>query len=73
MLFGISSAPEIFQRRMHELVEGLTGVEVVADNFVVVGQGSTSEVAAQDHEENLKAVLARCKDGELNSMLTRSN
>jgi len=43
--------------------KGLTGVEVVADDLVVVvGWGSTSEVAAQDHDKNLKAVLARCKD-----------
>ena len=27
MPFGISSAPEVFQRRIHELVEGLRGVD----------------------------------------------
>ena len=32
MPFGISSAPEVFQRRMHELIEGLQGVEVIADD-----------------------------------------
>ena len=26
MPFGISSAPEVFQRRMHELIEGLWGL-----------------------------------------------
>ena len=44
---------------MHELVEGLT---VVADDFVVVGRGSTSEVAAQDHNKNLEGLLVRCRD-----------
>lgn len=39
--FGISSAPEVFQRKMHELVEGLSGIEVVADDFIVVGCGNT--------------------------------
>ena len=39
--FGISSAPEVFQRRMHLLVEGLSGVEVIADDFVVVGFGDS--------------------------------
>ena len=39
MPFGICSAPEVFQRRIHQLVEGLEGVEVVADNFVVMGCG----------------------------------
>ena len=30
MPFGISSAPEIWQRKMHEAIEGLQGVEVIA-------------------------------------------
>ena len=41
MRFGISSAPEVFQRHMHELIEGLQGVEVIADDFVVFGFGNT--------------------------------
>ncbi len=45
MPFGISSAPEVFQRRMHEVIEGLQGVEVVADDFVTVGFGDTEEEA----------------------------
>ena len=44
MPFGISSAPEVFQRRMHEL-EGLHGIEVVADDFVVVGFGDSYQPA----------------------------
>ena len=43
MPFGISSAPEVFQHRMHELIEGLEGVEVVAGDFVVVRFGETLE------------------------------
>lgn len=39
MPFGICSAPEVFQGRMHKVIEGLHGVEVVADDFVVVGSG----------------------------------
>ena len=45
MLFGISSAPEVFQHRMHEVIEGLEGVKVMADDFVVVEFGETSEAA----------------------------
>ena len=41
--FGISSAPEHFQRRMHEVVGGLRGCEVVADDFLVVGFGGNTE------------------------------
>ena len=61
MPFGISSAPEVFQRRMHELIEGLQGVEVVANDFVVVGFGDTHLEAALDHDKNLMAFLQRCE------------
>ena len=60
MPFGINSAPEIFQRRMHELIEGLNGIEVVADDFVAVGFGGTEEEAIQNHDQNLNAFLERC-------------
>lgn len=33
MPFGLNSAPEVWQRRMHEIVEDLPGVEVIADDF----------------------------------------
>ena len=49
MLFGICSAPEVFQCRLHELIEGLHGVEVMADDFVTVGFGDTSDEAVVDH------------------------
>ena len=32
--------------RMHQLVEGLSGVEVIADDFVVVGFGDSMEDAS---------------------------
>ena len=59
--FGICSAPEIFQRRMHQLIEGLQGVEVIADDFVAVGRGETLEDAICDHDRNLGALLDRCE------------
>ena len=34
--FGICSVPELFQRKMHELIEGLEGVEVIADDFLII-------------------------------------
>ena len=63
--FGICSAPEVFQRRMHEVVEGLVGVEVVADDFLVVGYGHTIEQATKNHDENLVAFLRRCNKENL--------
>ena len=61
MPFGISSAPEVFQRKMHELIEGMSGIEVVADDFIAVGYGDTFE-AAQNHDKNLLLFLQRCKE-----------
>ena len=51
MPFDISSAPEVFQRRMHVLIEGLIGPEVLADDFVVAGLGDTEAVC--EHNRNL--------------------
>lgn len=55
--FGISSAPEVFQRKMHERIEGLSGIEVV-----VIGCGSTLEEATVDHDKVLMAFLEHCKE-----------
>ena len=55
--FGICSAPEIFQRKMHQLIEGLSGVEVVADDFVIVGFGDNEVDAHCSHDANLLAVI----------------
>ena len=65
MPFGICSAPEVFQRRMHEIIEGLKGVEVVADDFVVVGFGDSIEEATTDHDKNLESFLRRCVERNL--------
>ncbi|KAK4296250.1 hypothetical protein Pmani_031249 [Petrolisthes manimaculis] len=62
MPFGISSAPEIFQQRMHQLIEGLQGVEVMADDFVVYGCGATREEAMADHDRKLQEFLCRCNE-----------
>jgi len=35
--FGISSAPELFQRRMNQILEGLPGVLCLIDDVLVFG------------------------------------
>ena len=62
MPFGISLAPEVFQKRMHELIEGLQGIEVVADDFVVVGYGNTVDEANVDHDKRLNSFFQRCEE-----------
>lgn len=48
--------------KMHELIEGLSGIEVVVDDFIVIGCGSTVEEATVDHDKVLMAFLERCKE-----------
>ena len=57
MPFGLCSAPEVFQRKVHELIEGMQNVEVIADDFVVVGYVETQEEAIRSHDDHLVAFL----------------
>ena len=57
--YGIKSAPELWQRTMHELVSGLRGVEVIADDFIIFGSSE------EDHDANLRAFLSRAEERNL--------
>ena len=46
---------------MHELIESLHGVEVVANDFVAIGFGSTQEEVMSYHDKNLAGLLQRCE------------
>ena len=46
----MNSAPVVFRRKMEELMEGLSRIEVVSDDFVVVGSGNTIEEANRVHD-----------------------
>lgn len=54
--FGISSAPEHFQRTMQRILEGLEGVVCQMDDILV--HGATIE----EHDERLEAVLKRLEE-----------
>ena len=54
--FGISSAPEHFQRRMSEALSGLTGVVCMMDDVLI--HGTTRE----EHDERLEKVLQRLQE-----------
>lgn len=51
--FGITSAPEHFQRRMSAILAGLEGVVCLVDDVLVYGKDQ------QQHDERLNAVLQR--------------
>lgn len=65
MPFGIAPAMEIYQRRMNELVSGLEGVEIMADDILVYGKGENNEQALEDHNKNLENLLIRVKESNL--------
>ena len=56
--FGISSASEEWQRRIHMVLEGLQIVSI-ADDILIPGCGPTDAEARIDHDRNLIAVLER--------------
>ena len=65
MPFGISSGPEEYQRRQHEVIEGLPGVDVIADDILVYGSGETLEEANLDHDRNLEKLMERAQEKNL--------
>ncbi|UYV72120.1 K02A2.6-like [Cordylochernes scorpioides] len=57
--FGISSAPEVFQRKMSNLLESQSGVNCHMDDIVI--WGATQE----EHNERLRCVLRKLQDSGL--------
>ena len=51
--FGITSAPELFQKRMQRILERLQGVLCHIDDVLIFG------ASKEDHDRNLQAVLKR--------------
>ena len=54
MPFGISPAPEIFQKAMHDIFEGIP-VEIIADDLCVSGR------SIEEHDKNVASVLERAR------------
>ena len=60
--FGLSVSSEIFQKRVHQALEGLSGALDIADDILVYGVGNNEEEATADHNRNLEALLQRCSE-----------
>ena len=54
LVFGITSAPAIWQRTMDQILEGTSGISCKLDGKIVTGE---SEV---EHLANLEEVLRGC-------------
>ncbi|KAL5007962.1 hypothetical protein ScPMuIL_013543 [Solemya velum] len=61
LAFGLSVSPEIFQKRLHQALEGLPGVKCIVDDIIVYGRGDDKSVAQVDHDKNLEGLMQRCK------------
>ena len=57
--FGITSAPEHFQRRMSDLLNGLEGIVCMMDDVLVHGR------TTEEHDEHLERVLQRLQEAGL--------
>ena len=53
--FGITSAPEHFQKRMSQILEGLEGVVCMVDDILVFG------VNQEQHDQRLRQVLTKLR------------
>jgi hypothetical protein len=62
---GVSVVPEIYQRKQHELLAGLKGIEPIADDVLNVGCGDTDEEAERIHDVKLLALMERCRSVKL--------
>ena len=62
MPFGISPAPEEFQRRLDNALQGLDGVVPIFDDILIFGAGDTEAEAMADHDAKLRALMQRCRE-----------
>ena len=63
--FGINLAPEEFECKLQEKLDGLPGVIVLRDDILVVGNGETMDEANKNHDENLVRLLDRARQVNL--------
>ncbi|XP_064638291.1 uncharacterized protein LOC135494308 [Lineus longissimus] len=60
--FGVKPASEIFQRHLDQVINGAKGVELIADDMLITGEGDTIEDAIKDHDQNIISLLERCRE-----------
>ena len=63
--FGLSSAPEIFQRNLDQCIQGLPCVARIVDDLLIWGDGETIEKAMQDHGVNVEMMLEWAQSANL--------
>ena len=56
LVFGVASAPALWQRVMDQVLHGLSGCFCMLDDMIITGSSE------QQHLANLRAVLSRLKE-----------
>ena len=57
--FGLTVSSEIFQKRLHQALEGLEGVRCIADDVLIWGRTD------DEHDERVRLFLQRCCEIEI--------
>ena len=55
-MFGITSAPEKYQKIVADVIQGCDGVANIADDLIVYGSNP------EEHDKNLHTVLQRLRE-----------
>ncbi|KAL1279371.1 hypothetical protein QQF64_026044 [Cirrhinus molitorella] len=53
MPMGISPAPEVFQRKLSQALEGLQGIYVIADDILITGEDGCEILRQLTHKDNM--------------------
>ncbi|XP_022784355.1 uncharacterized protein K02A2.6-like [Stylophora pistillata] len=56
LVFGITSAPAIWQRSMHQILEGIEGTSCILDDMIITGKDD------EEHLAHLEETLKRLKE-----------
>ena len=62
MSYGISPAPECFQQKLDQNLQGLPGVYRIADDLLITGQGDTKEEADKDSSIGNGGIGTKCAE-----------
>ena len=54
--FGLKVSSEIFQKRLHQALDGLEGIRCVADDIIIWGRGT------EEHDRRVRKLLQRCRE-----------
>ena len=61
MPFGITSAPEVFQKALQQALVGLCSIFNIHDDIIVGGEGNSLRKAEESHAQRMQEMLTLCR------------